>query len=188
MSKSLQQFMTSMQKKGVRTQNLFQLEIITGYSDVDKSLEDFTIWAETAEVPGRQQEFAEIPYQGYPFQIPTKMTMTQDHSFTVRSDAYGDIRKAFLKWMSYVSDPAIGEGSKLGGDKRIPVTASIRMFMMDSNMEDILETYKLVGCAVMEVGTLGMTNADVAIATFDVQIKSQYWELQDNVGEFKDLF
>ena len=187
MSKSLQQFMTAMQTKGVRTQNLFQLEIITGYSDVDKVLEDFTIWAETAEVPGRQQEFADIPYQGYPFQIPTKMTMTQEHSFTVRSDAHGDIRKAFLKWMSYVSDPAISQGSILGGDKRIPVNASIRMFMMDSTMEKVLETYKLNGCGVMDVGTIAMTNADVAIATFDVNIKSQFWELQDNVGEFKDL-
>lgn len=187
MAKTLQDFMTTIQEKGVRTQNLFQLEIISQYNDVDGVLEDITIWADNAEVPGRTQDFAEIAYQGYPFQVPTQMTMTNEHSFTIRCDAKGDIRKAFLKWMNYVSNSKLGEGSMLEGEKKLRTESSIRMYLMDHDMSTVLETYRLIGVLPMEVGGIEMTNSAQDIATFDVTLKSQYWELVENAGAFSDL-
>jgi len=188
MAKTLQDFLNIVQKKGVRKQNQFQLEIITGFSDVDDALKDVTIWASSMEVPGRQQEYVDMPYQGYPLKIAGKFTMTQEHPFSIRTDASGDIRKAFLKWMSYVTNPAIGEGSNMGGDKRIPAGSYLRMKMLGEDMDTVVETYKLVGVGCADVGTLAMSNETADLATFDVSIVSQFWELEDNTGEFPDLF
>jgi hypothetical protein len=187
MSRTLQDFLTAVQDKGVRKTNQWQLEISSGYSDVDNALSDVTVWATTTEVPSRTQEYIELPYQGYPLQVAGMFTMSNETTLTVRTDASGDIRKAFLKWMSYVTNPAIGEGSNLGGDKRIPAGSYVRMKMLGEDMETVVETYKHVGCGVQEVGIMSMSNEGVEIATFDVIIKSQYWELEDNKGEFQDL-
>ena len=188
MAKSLQEFLNAVQNKGVRKTNQWQLEISSGHADVDRVLEDVTVWATTMEVPSRTQEYLELPYQGYPLQVPAQFVMEQEHTFTLRTDASGDIRKAFLKWMAYVTDPAIGEGSTLGGDKRIPAGSFVRMKMLGEDMETVVETYKLVGVGVQNVGPLAMTNEGVEIATFDVVLKSQYFVLEDNDGEFSDLF
>jgi len=188
MAKSLNKFLNEVQQKGVRLQNYYELEIISGYDDVDKVLEKIDIWAETAEVPSRTQEYTDLPYNGYPLQIPTTFLMQNEHALTIRSDMHGNIRKAFLKWMAYVTDPAISQGSGLGGDKRIPANSYVRMHLLASDMETRVETYKLMGVGVQEVGIMSLSNATAEVATFDVTLKSQFHEIENNQGDFEDLF
>jgi len=188
MAKSLQDFLQIISEKGVRKNHQFQLDISSGYSDVDKVLEDFTVFATVAEIPSRTQEMVELPYQGYNLSVAGAFQMSNEHTFTVRDTATGDIRRAFLKWQSYMTNPAISQGSMLQGDKRIPANSYVRMHLLGDDMETIVETIKLIGCSVQEVGVISMSNESVEIATTDIIIRSQYWELENIKGEFQDLF
>jgi hypothetical protein len=187
MSKSLQTFLNRIQKNGIRTQNQFELDIFSGYSEVDKVLEDVTLYAEGAALPTRTITYGDVPFKAYPFKIPTNMTMGQEHSLTIKCDLNGDIRKAFLKWQSYMIDGAISNGSFLGGDRRIPANSFVRMHLLGADMEKIIETYKLIGVGVSEVGELTLSNADATVATFSVGLVSQYWELETNNSGFQGL-
>lgn len=187
MAKSLQDFLNAVQTKGVRKTNQFQLEFSTGYSDVDNALENATVWATTAEVPGRTIEYIDLPYQGFITKVAGTVTMEQEHNLSIRVDNAGDIRKAFLKWQNYVANMAIGQGSNLGGNKQIPTSSFVRMKMLADDMQTVVETYKLVGVGCSVVGPMAFTNEGVEIMTFDVTLVSQYNEIEDNTGDFQDL-
>lgn len=186
--KTLTNFMNTLKTKGIRKKNQFQIVVTTGYSDIDKALEDMTIWVNNSELPSRTQEFTEVKYQAYPFQLPTVMTMTQEHTMTVKSDSDGELRRAFLKWMSYTSNPAFSDGSVGEGDKKIPTAGNVRILLYKDDMKTVSEIYKLVGVAVQEVGALELSNEDAEIATFDIILKSQYWENEEaNTGNITDI-
>ena len=75
--KNLNQFLNEVKTKGIRKQNQFQVVITSGYADIDKTLENFTLWANNSKLPGRTVETAELLYQAYPFKLPTRMIMDQ---------------------------------------------------------------------------------------------------------------
>ena len=49
-------------------------------------------------------------------------------------------------------------------------------------MTDVAEVYKLVGVKVASVGPLQMSNSEANIATFEVQLKSIYWEIENSTN------
>ena len=178
MAKSLLNFLAEIQNQGVRTTNMFELEISTGYPEVDALLENITMWGKNFTLPNRVQEFADVNFKGYPIPIPTRMTMEREHTISVVADADGIIRRAFLLWEGMVTDPAISDGSLFAGDKRPPANSFIRIRLLDQDMESITETYKMVGVSVKSVGGYQVSNDEAAVSTFDVQFQSVYWEIE----------
>lgn len=186
MARPLQTFINLLQNKGIRTQNMWEVDASSGYSDVDSKLGNLTLYASEFAVPERKQEVTEIPFKGYPLLIPTKMTMGNTHSMDVRCDVNGDIRRVFLKWMNYITAANISQGSYFGGEKRIPKNSIIRMKMLAGDMETVVETYKLYGIFVEKVGDLKMSNIEAGVATFNVEFRSQYWEIESATGDFPE--
>lgn len=187
MARSLQEFLNKLQSGGIRTQNMFEIEVYSGYAEVDLALRDITLYAQGFEIPDRKQNFVDISYKGYPIPIPTNMEMTREHSITINADIDGNIRKAFLKWQSMVTDPAIGNGSTFGGDKRIPKGSYVRVHLLGADMEKVVETYRLCGVSVESVGPLTVNNVGSEVSTFAIGLKSVYWELETTTGQFIGL-
>ena len=180
MAKSLLNFLTEIQNQGVRTSNMFEIEISSGYPEVDMLLENVTMWGKNFTLPNRAQEYADVNFKGYPIPIPTKMTMEREHTLSVIADADGILRRAFLLWQGMVTDPAISDGSLFAGDKRPPANSFIRIRLLDQDMETVSETYKMVGIGVSQVGGYQVSNDDANVSTFDVQFKSVYWEIESS--------
>ena len=186
MAKALNEFINILQNKGMRIQNMWEVDITTGYSDVDTKLKNVTFYAEGFDIPTRTQDTVVVPYKGYELNVPSKMTMSNEHSMSIRCDVNGDLRRTFLKWMNYITDANIGQGSFFGGDKRIPKSANIRVKLLAGDMKTVVETYKLYGCIPLSVGDMKMSNSDANIVTFDVKIRSQYWEIESATGDFPE--
>jgi len=187
MAKSLQTFLNNIQKTGVRTQNMWELEVFSGYSDVDKELQDITLYVSGFSAPTRTQAYAEVKYKAYPIAVPSVMTMQNEHDLTVRADVNGNIRKAFMKWQSYMTDPAISNGSVFGGDRRVPRNSYIRLHLLGADMETVVETYRIIGVSVAEIGAIEFSNDSAEVATFSVKLQSVYWEIEKTTDKFQGI-
>lgn len=172
-------FITELTQNSIRTQNMFELEITSGYSDVDEIIKNITMFGQNFQIPGRTQNFAEVSFKGYAVPIPTNIQMEQEHTMTVNADVNGNLRRAFMLWQHKVSDMAISQGTYLGGDKRLAANSLIRINLLDYNMEVPVEVYKLWGVKIQNVGPLQMSNVGADVATFDVTFKSVYWEVEE---------
>lgn len=147
------------------------------------------MWANGISLPERSQEFGDVHYHGYPFKYPTVMTMGQETTIPLKCDANGEIRRACLAWEGKISNPAITDGSMGEGNKKIPKDSNVRILCFDEDMENVVETYRLVGAAVSKVGELEFSNDSADVATFDLDLVFQYWEIEDvdSSGKFNDI-
>ena len=180
----LQDFYTKLKNQGVRLTHQYQLNFTipngTGIpSQVSDELSDVTVWASGSSVPGRQQEVTDMSYLGYPFKIPTRMTMDQELELTIRCQNDMSIHQAFLAWMATISDPDIEAGSAGGGDKKLR-DVRIRMDLLDETMTDIVMTYQLIGVYPSAVGAIEFTNDEPGIAEFTCTMTYQFWNISEN--------
>ena len=171
-------FLNKLSQDQLRTTNMFELQVTSGYSDIDSALEPITMYGEGFQLPDRQIAAVQAPFKGYNFQIPTVVNMTQQHTMNVRADSAGEIRRAFLAWQAKSCDPAISDGSVLGGDRRMNVKGVIRVQLLDDDMVTPAETYKMIGVFITNVGGLQVSNQNASISTFQVGFASQYWEIE----------
>ena len=189
MAINLQEFLGQVNKNGgIRSQNLFELYITTGYPEIDEILKSITMYGQGFEVPARNVETNTVSFKAYDVPIPGKFSMTQDHSITVNADMDGEIRRAFLAWQAKTVNPAISNGSLLEGDRNINLGSVIRIHLLGNNGQ-ISEIYKLLGVRIKEVGAHSVSNTDAGISTFTVSFSSIYWEIEDGSvanGSFKE--
>lgn len=188
MAKPLINFLNKLSTNQVRTTNMFEMRVTSGYNDVDAVLEPITMYGQGFEIPNRTMEFADVSFKGFPVAVPTVMKMGNEHSITVNADANGELRRAFLAWQGHTSNPDISGGSVFEGDRRINTAGVIRIDLLDNDMTTISETYKLVGVKISEVGTLQVSNTDASVSQFTVNFRSVYWEIEDgtvHAGAFK---
>jgi len=178
---TLQDFYQELQDKGVRLTHQYQLSfegIPTG-GDLSK----ITMWAEGATLPGRTQETAEVPFLAYPFSIPTKLGMTNSISLTIRSDADMNIRDILLDWQNYHSNASIATGGSGEGDKKAPDEGvKVILDLYDDTLSTIVQSYSLIGVIPGNVGDATLSQADASVVTFDLTLKYQYWERNNEAG------
>lgn len=187
MALNLQEFLGQVDKRGgIRTQNLFELYVSSGYPEIDNALKTITMYGQGFEIPARNQEYNTVSFKGYDFRIPGKPSMTTEHEITINADIDGVIRRAFLAWQQKTTNFAISDGSYLEGDKRINLGSTVRVHLLGNNGE-VAEIYKLLGVKVGNVGPLTVSNTDAAVASFQVTLVSQYWEIENVLnGDFKE--
>ena len=179
--KNLQDFYNVLKTQGVRLSHQYQLNFtipngVNLPSIVSEQFNDITIWAEGSTVPGREQETTEMFYLGYPFTIPTNMTMTRELTLSIRTQSDMSLHTAILAWKATMSDPDIDNGATGGGDKTLRDIRA-RMDLLNDKMDEIQASYEMVGIYPTSVGDIAFTNADPDIATFDVTFKFQYWRV-----------
>ena len=179
MAYSVQQFLSEVSNNGLRTSNLFEMEVTSGYSDVDDVLQPITMYGSGFELPTRTQNFTDVNFKAFPIKVVTNMVMQQTHTITVKADANGQIRRAFLAWQGKVADPAISDGSLFAGDKRPHLDGVIRIKLLDAtDGTTVNEIYKMIGVQVQNVGPLTVSNDNAEVSTFTVEFISQFWEVE----------
>jgi hypothetical protein len=89
MAIALNEYLNKLSTNQVRTTNMFEMYITTGFSDIDAVLKDITMYGQNFTIPSRTTNFAEVSFKGMPIPIPTNQQFEQDHSMTVNADADG---------------------------------------------------------------------------------------------------
>ena len=161
---------------------MYEMTITTGYGEIDSVFQGITMYVEGFQAPSRTQEFVNVAFKGFDVPVPTVMKMEQDHNITVRADVNGEIRRAFLAWQAKTADPDIEGGSVFAGDRRLNNNSVIRLQLLDNDMQSVAEVYKLMCVKVNNVGALNMQHDGATVATFEVSLKSIYWQLENSAN------
>jgi hypothetical protein len=176
--KTLQDFYNVLRNEGVRLQHQWQFSLIFPPAftvEAAEILKDITMWAQGSTVPGRTQNIGQISYLAYEFNVPTNMTMTNNLTLTFNADAGNKIRTAMLDWMSKMSKPAILANESGEGDKKLGGVEA-RIDLLDDKLENIVDSYRLVGIFPQIIGDITLSNSTADIATFDVTFQYQFWD------------
>ena len=189
MAIAVEQFFTELSQKPVRSNNMFEMFITTGYNDIDTVFKNITMYGQGFELPTRTVNFASVSFKGYEVgnAVATNMAMGGEHNITVNADINGELRRAFLAWQGKTMNPAISEGSVFEGDRRLNNSSVVRIHLLGNDFKSISEIVKLINVKVQEVGSLSLSNVGGEVATFQVTLKSSYWEIETaNDGAFKE--
>lgn len=181
MAHALQEFLNAANSNTIRANNQFEIEVASGYPEIDEVLQKAVMFGQNFTLPNRTLEFANVSYKGAEFTnlVPTRMTWEQDHTMTVIADVNGEYRRAFLAWQGKVINPDISGGSKFEGERGINDQSILRVRLLDSNNEDVAETYKFYNIKIKSVGGISLTYEGGDKATFEVQFSSTYWEIEN---------
>jgi hypothetical protein len=168
-------FCNKLRDVGVKLTHHYQLSF-SGLPDggVEKALEDITMYAKSATIPGITQNDADVTYAGIPFSIPTNFEMTQEMSFEVIADRENIIHDNLVFWFTEFANPDINGGSMGGGNKRVP-TAECFLDLFDDTYQNVTDTFRLAGVMPTKVGNVTVSNVDPNVATFPVTIQFQYF-------------
>lgn len=178
MAIALASYLSKLSQNQVRTTNMFEMYITTGFSDIDAVLQNITMYGQGFEIPTRTTSYADVSFKGYAVPIPTNEQMGNEHSMQVYADANGEIRRAFLAWQAKTWDPDIEGGSVFAGDRRLNTGSVIRIHLLDNDMESVSEVYKMVGVRIAEVGALTVSNTEASVSQFSVSFRSVYWQIE----------
>ncbi len=178
MAIALASYLSKLSQNQVRTTNMFEMYITTGFSDIDAVLQNITMYGQGFEIPTRTTNYADVSFKGYAVPIPTNEQMGNEHSMQVYADANGEIRRAFLAWQAKTWDPDIEGGSVFAGDRRLNTGSVIRIHLLDNDMESVSEVYKMVGVRIAEVGALTVSNTEASVSQFSVSFRSVYWQIE----------
>ena len=180
MAHALKDFLNAANSNTIRSTNQYEIEIQSGYSDIDEVLQTAAMFGQNFTLPNRTLEFASVHYKGAEFGnlVPTTMKWETDHAMTVIADVNGDYRRAFLAWQGKVINPDISGGSKFEGERQINDQSIIRIRLFDSDNETVIETYKFYNVKIASVGGISLQYEGGDKATFEVGFKSTYWEIE----------
>lgn len=154
MAKALNEFLNKLSTNQIRTTNMFEMYVTSGYSEIDNILQNITMYGSGMSIPSRTTNFAEVSFKGFAVSVPTNEAMENEHTMTVNADTDGEIRRAFLAWQAKTWDPDITGGSVFTGDRRINTGSVIRIQLLDNDMMAISEVYKMIGVKIMSVGQM----------------------------------
>ena len=180
MAHALQEFLNAVNSNTIRANNQYEVEALAGYSDIDEVLQKAVMFGQNFTLPNRTLEFASVSYKGAEFAnlVPTTMKWETEHTMTIVADVNGEYRRAFLAWQGKVINPDISGGSKFEGERSMNDQSILRVRLLDSNNDDVVETYKFYNVKISSVGGISLTYEGGDKATFDVTFKSTYWEIE----------
>jgi hypothetical protein len=167
---TINNFYDTLTNHGVRTKHQFQVELTSR-----PEFEDLELYFQTADLPGRTIENAEVKFYGFNFNVPTNLKYDNTWTVTVICDTDLKIREKFETWMDEIASLARNTGGMKG---RISKGFS-RLHLLDSNLTDITKSYVMVGMYPEKLGKITNSHTDSGVATFDVTLKFQYWYDQD---------
>lgn len=73
MAIAVNQFLDKLTTNQVRTTNMFEMEVSSGYSDVDAILKDITMYGHGFQLPSRTQNYADVGFKGMMIPVPTNL-------------------------------------------------------------------------------------------------------------------
>ena len=187
MARSVSEFLAAATSDTIRCTNQFQINITTGYPDLDAEMENVLLFGQSFSVPSRTVNYADVAFKGYTMPlVPTNLEMEKEHTMTVLDDVNGTNRRLFLAWQGKVMNPDIEGGSLFEGQRGVSQSI-IRLELFDADNETVIQTYKFTGVQVKSVGNTSLTYEGGDKSTFEVGFSSLYWSCSDNKkGSFLD--
>ena len=190
MARALIDFLAAASADTIRCTNQFEVEAISGYSDIDAILRDITLFGQTFTIPKRVIEYANVSYKGYDIGnlVPTKIDMTKEVSMDVLDDVNGTNRRVFMAWMNRVMNFDIAGGSVFEGDRGVNDFSSIRLHLFDRDNKTVNQTYKFYNTVIKEVGETSLTYEGGDVGKFTVNFGCTFWEIEGSrKGAFVNL-
>ena len=189
-STRLQDFYEKLRQGGVKLQHQYQLRIdlpnnfspmSDGNAEISqREINSIAMWAQSATLPSRTQNSAEIQYLAYTFNVPSNMEMSNELTVTINVQKKLNIRHALLGWMSSISHADILAGGNGEGPKSLSnsnVTGTGRIYLLDDEFEKADYIYELIGLYPSNVGEAEMSNVGADIVTFEATFRYQFWRV-----------
>lgn len=100
MATPLSQFLQQTTADNIRSNNTYELECYSGYTDIDNVLKTTVMYAKSIAMPSRTVEYASVWFKGYECVnlVPTRVSMETTHTISVYADINGTNRRCFLAW------------------------------------------------------------------------------------------
>lgn len=156
---------------GVRTTNMWEIELNTGISDVDKVFEDFTCYAQGFQTPKRTIRYGDLKFRSIPIPIPLNPVPTQTVSIKMWADTEGKVQKALRVWQDIIIDQDFQAGSYLGGTRRLNTSSTMRLHLLDDDMKTITETVTLHCVTIETIGEIEFSHDDARVCMFSNTFK-----------------
>jgi len=77
MAKALNEYLNKLSTNQVRTSNMFEMYITTGFSDIDAVLKDITMYGHGFTIPSRTTMYSSVSFKGMEVPIPTNQQFEQ---------------------------------------------------------------------------------------------------------------
>lgn len=176
MGQGIQDFYFNAQRRGFARDYQLRVAQIGGTVFNDSDL----VFVKTATLPSRTIQVHEVPFQGLKFNVPGNATYEGSSSWQVTFHAtqdYGirnELERLSLATMDDQKSGPVGRG----GVGNLSLPGSERQIQLDlvNDKLQVIRTYYLVGCFVVDVGEV---QYDLAGAGAPLEIKAtlayQYW-------------
>ena len=161
-------FLNTVLTNDPRTTNMWSVELHSGIDVVDKQFEDLTLYAQGFTLPSRSIKYSQIYFKGVGIPVPINPEFEQDVSFKMWADVGGKAHAALRTWQDIVIDMDFQGGSYVGGTRQLNAASTIRLQLLDKDMQTTLETVTLIGVTVAKVGSISFTQNSGDICNFDV--------------------
>lgn len=153
------------------TTNMWQVSFNSGIDLVDKFFQDFTLYARDFKLPRIGIDYKLIWFRGVPIPVPCNPDLQQDMTVTMYADVEGGVQQSLRYWMNHIIDLDFENGSYLGGTRSINKASTMRLELLDKDMETVTETCTLVGVTIKSVGEITFTQNAGDIAMFPMEFK-----------------
>lgn len=175
--KSLRDYYSTVKASGLRVDHEFAIEIAPASSGLASGFEYYTVYAQSASLPGREIETVTAPFYGFDFPIPVNTKYTQTWPLTIRMDKDANVRDLFETWFNKIADLS----KSTGGSKGVIPSDTYAMVHLlspdffNTGTGSISRSYRLEGVFPTNLGEVRLDHAGNAISTFDVTLAFQYW-------------
>jgi len=168
---ALNSFLSETLNHAPRTTNMWSLELNSGIGEVDKVFANLTMYAQGFQLPARSIDYKDLYFRGVPIPVPVNPKLTQEVGFKMWADIEGRAHAALRYWQDSVIDMDFQSGSYLGGARSVGVNSTIRLNLLDNQMENTVETVTLHNVTIMDVGEIDFTQEAGNIAMFNCKVK-----------------
>lgn len=182
---TLSDFYSTIKEKGLRVNHEFMIEF--GGADAESlNLDKYTVYCNSATLPGRKIVAAPTPFYGFKFQIPVNTEYDQTWEVQVRADTNLKIRELIENWFNAYADLSRSTGGMKG---LVPKSSYARVHMLHPDFFNkggatpkISKTYRLEGVFPTGIGPITLSHESNDISTFSLTVAYQYW-FDDVIGD-----
>lgn len=171
-------FLNTVLTNDPRTTNMWSVELHSGIDVVDKQFEDLTLYAQGFKLPSRNIKYSNIYFKGVGIPVPINPEFEQDVSFKMWADVGGKAHAALRTWQDIVIDMDFQGGSYVGGTRQLNAASTIRLQLLDKDMQTVVETVTLIGATINKVGSIAFQQQGGEICQFDVSFKYAWPEFE----------